>query len=82
MICNMHYILSRFWQYLAETGNLSLYKMDSQTKKEIITKISSTATKNIEQAVRDSFKRALPQEFLDKTTDDNKTDQKLYHPWI
>ena len=76
----MHYILSRFWQYLAETGKLSLYKMDSQTKKEIITKISSTATKNIEQAVRDSFKRALPQEFLDKTTDDNKTDQKLYHP--
>ena len=76
----MHYILSRFWQYLAETGKLSLYKMDSQTKKEIITKISSTATKNIEQAVKDSFKRALPQEFLDKTTDDNKTDQKLYHP--
>ena len=54
--------------------------MDSQTKKEIIAKITSTATKNIEQAVRDSFKRALPQEFLDKTTDDNKTDQKLYHP--
>ena len=56
--------------------------MDSQTKKEIIAKISSTATKNIDQAVRDSLKRALPQEFLDKTTDDNKTDQKLYHPWI
>ena len=44
--------------------------MDPQTKNEIITKISSTATKNIEQAVRDSLKRVLPQEFLDKTTDE------------
>ena len=44
--------------------------MDSQTKKEIIAEISATATKTIEQAVRDSLKRALPQEFLDKTTDE------------
>ena len=43
--------------------------MDPQTKKRVIAKISSTATKTIEQAVRDSLKRALPQEFLDKTTD-------------
>ena len=43
--------------------------MDSQTKKEIITDISVTATKTIEQAVRDSLKRAFPHEFLDKTTD-------------
>ena len=66
----MHYILSRFWQHLVQTGKLSFYKMDSQTKKEIIAEISATATKTIEQAVRDSLKRALPQEFLDKTTDE------------
>ena len=44
--------------------------MDSQTKKEIIAEISANATKTIEQAVRDSLKRALPQEFLDKTIDE------------
>ena len=44
--------------------------MDPQTKKEIIAEISSTATKTIKQAVRDTLKRALPLEFLDKTTDE------------
>ena len=44
--------------------------MDSQTKKEIIAEIRSTATKTTEQAVRDSLKRSLPQEFFDKTTDE------------
>ena len=44
--------------------------MDPQTKKEIMAEISSTTTKTIEQAVRDSLKRALPQELLDKTTDE------------
>ena len=44
--------------------------MDPQTKNEIIAKISSTATKTIDQAVRDSLKSALPQEFLDKATDE------------
>ena len=44
--------------------------MDPQTKNEIIAEISSTATKTVEQAVRDSLKRVLPQEFLDKTTDE------------
>ena len=44
--------------------------MDPQTKREMIAKISSTVTKTIEQAVRDSLKRALPQLFLDKTTDE------------
>ena len=39
-----------------------------QTKKETIAEISSTATKTIEQAVRE--KRALPQECLDKTSDE------------
>ena len=47
--------------------------MDSQTKKEGIVEISSTATKAIEKAVK-----SLPQ---DKTTD-NKTEQKLCHLWI
>ena len=49
--------------------------MDSQTKKEIIAEISSTATKTIEQGVRDNLKRALPQEFLDKATD--KTTKRI-----
>ena len=70
MICNVHCILSRFWQHLVQTGKLSFYKIDSQTKKEIIAEISATATKTIEQAARDGFKRALPPEFLDKTTDE------------
>ena len=39
-----------------------------QTKKETIAEISSTVTKTIEQAVRE--KRALPQECLDKTSDE------------
>ena len=43
--------------------------MDSQTKKEIIAEISYYG-KTIEQAVRDSLKRAFPQEFLDKTTEE------------
>ena len=55
---------------LVQTSKLSFYKMDSQTKKEIIADISVTATKTIEQAVRDSLKRAFPHEFLDKTTDE------------
>ena len=70
MICNVHYILSRFWQHLVQTGKLSFYKIDSQIKKEIIAEISATTTKTVDQAVRDSLKRALPQEFLDKTTDE------------
>ena len=43
--------------------------MAPQAKKEIIAEISSAATKTIEQAVRDSLKK-LPQEFLEKTTDE------------
>ena len=43
--------------------------MDPQTKKEIIAEISSTASKTVEQAVRDSLKRALPQA--------DQTDQNL-----
>ena len=41
--------------------------MDPQTKKEIITEISSTAAKTIKQAVKNSLKRDLTQEILDKT---------------
>ena len=50
--------------------------MYPETKKEIIAKISSTATKTTEQAVRDSLKKALPQECLDKTTN-NKTIKRI-----
>ena len=51
-------------------ANFLCIKIDPRTKKEIIAEISSTATKNIEQAVRDTLERALPQEFPDKTTDE------------
>ena len=44
--------------------------MDPQTKQEIIAEISQNATRTIEQVVRESLKRALPQEFVDKTTDE------------
>ena len=43
--------------------------MDPQIKKKIVAEISSTSTKTIEQAGRDSVKRALLQWFVDKTTD-------------
>ena len=43
--------------------------MDLQARKEVIAEITSTATKTIEQAVRDNLKRPLLQEFLDKITD-------------
>ena len=46
--------------------------MDPQTNKVIIIETSSTSTKTIEHAVRDSLKTALPQEFLDKTTYDTR----------
>ena len=39
--------------------NFHCIEMDPQTKKEIIAEISSPATKTIEQAVRDSLKRAF-----------------------
>ena len=70
MICYVHYILSRFSKHLVQTGQLSLYKMNPQTKKEIIAEISSTATKTNEKGVRDSLKIALPQELFDKTTEE------------
>ena len=44
--------------------------MDAQTKNEIIAEITATAVKTIEQTVRESLKRALPEDFVDKTTDE------------
>ena len=44
--------------------------MDVQTKNEIIEEITATAVKTIEQTVRDSLKRTLPEDFVDKTTDE------------
>ena len=69
MICNAYYTFLGFGSTEYRQANSPCIKMDPQTKKEIVAKISSTATKTIEQAVRDNLKRALPQEFLDKTTD-------------
>ena len=44
--------------------------MDAQTKNKIIAEITATAVKTIEQTVRESLKRALPEDFVDKTTDE------------
>ena len=44
--------------------------MDPQTKNEIIAEIAPTAVKTIEQTVRESLKRALTEDFVDKTTDE------------
>ena len=44
--------------------------MDAQTKNEIIAEITAAAVKTIEQTVRESLKRALPKDFVDKTTDE------------
>ena len=43
--------------------------MDAQTKNEIIAEITPTAVKTIEQTVRESLKRTLPEDFVEKTTD-------------
>ena len=44
--------------------------MDAQTKNEIIGEITATAVKKIEKIVRESLKRALPGDFVNKTTDE------------
>ena len=44
--------------------------MDAETKNEIIAEITATAVKTIEQTVRESLKRALPEDFVNKTTDE------------
>ena len=47
-----------------------IIKMDAQTKNEIISEITATAGKTIEQTVGESLKKALPEDFVDKTTDE------------
>ena len=44
--------------------------MDAQTKNEIIAEITAIEVKTIEQTVRESLKRTLPEDFLEKTTDE------------
>ena len=44
--------------------------MGAQTKNEIIAGITATAVKTVEQTVRESLKRALTEDFVDKTTDE------------
>ena len=44
--------------------------MDAQVKNEIIAEITITAVKTIEQTVQESLKRTLPEDFVDKTTDE------------
>ena len=44
--------------------------MEAQTKNEIIAEITITAVKTIEQAVRESLKRTIPEDFVNKTTDE------------
>ena len=43
--------------------------MDAQTKSETIAGITAIAVKTIEQTVRESLKRTLPEDFVEKTTD-------------
>ena len=44
--------------------------MDAQTKNEIIVEITATAVNTIEQIVRESSKRTLPEDFIEKMTDE------------
>ena len=44
--------------------------MYAQTKNKIIADITTTAVKAIKQTVRESLKRTLPEDFIDKTTDE------------
>ena len=44
--------------------------MDTQTKNEIIAEITATTVKTIEQTVRENLKRTLPEDFVEKTTDE------------
>ena len=44
--------------------------MDAQTKNEIIAEITVTAVKIIEQTVRESLERTLPEDFVEKPTDE------------
>ena len=43
--------------------------MDGQTKSKIITEITATAVKTIEKTVQEGLERAIPEDFVDKTTD-------------
>ena len=43
--------------------------MNAQTKNDIIPEITTTAVKTIKQTVREGLKRALPEGFVDETTD-------------
>ena len=44
--------------------------MDAQTKNEIIAEITITAVKTIVQTVRETLKRTIPEDFVNKTTDE------------
>ena len=44
--------------------------MDAQSQNEIIAEITATTVKTIEQTVRESLKRTLPEDFVGKTTDE------------
>ena len=44
--------------------------MNAQTDNEIIAEITTTAVKTIEQTVRESLKRTILEDFVDKTTDE------------
>ena len=44
--------------------------MNAQTKNEIIAEITITAVKTIVQTVRETLKRTIPEDFVNKTTDE------------
>ena len=47
-----------------------IINLDTQTKNEIVAEITATAVKTIEQTIRGNLKRALPEDFVDKRTDE------------
>ena len=47
-----------------------IYEMNEQIKQQIISEITSAVTRTLEDTIKPSMKRALPQEFLDRTTDE------------
>lgn len=67
----------RLWQLTVQTNKLSLRKfhdeftkIDEETKQQFISEIRSAPTYTIKGTVKQSMKRALPEELLDKTTDE------------
>ena len=56
--------------------------MDARIKNKIIAEITATTGKTIKQTVRKSLKRALPEDFVKKTTYDTKQSNESKVQWF